>query len=1011
MGTLRFLLRRLAAQRMLGLAAVVTLSFSIGVLVAGPIYAEAARGEIWSSALAGASVTVTNARYEVEGSPRFPWSDVDAAVTEKVSGLPVRRLVPQGLSTVQLGIDGPSLPMVFRDGSQDHLSIHGDPPGPGEVLVSAGGVGGLSGIGIGDTIEVVGPAGDVQRLRVSGTYDPPDPDDPYWFGPLSPFPPYDPSNISKDPSPLVVGRQTYLDTAATVRLRSEFVWDAFLDLTHLPYGQIITVPAEIRAAGDTLRTEPGLGTLRASSGLSTLIQLQRQRTDQLNIPILLVVFQIAAVTLAVLAGVGALTLTRQSFELAVLHSRGVSTSKLLWAQAAQAGLTSALAYPVGLAIGVGITILAGYANGPRSPGVVFPVGINAAAALLGLIAAVAGAMILILLSIPLARRTVLEERRNVSREDRPLLARLPVELIVLPLGIVAFLRLRQQSQGAGAALGPLVLAAPTLLLFGLSFLSLRIMVWWGRRLDRRIGRMRRLPMYLSGRRLARSPGNGFATALLLLVATGLLVLATSYRDIVLTNHAEAALAQVGAAWNVAVSPPDGGLGAIERLPHAMTPVVRTGFSATSGSFSLPPTAFGIDPATFGQVAWWRSDYSPTPLSSILDRLATAPYGLAMTEAPSILELGLDMPPGTSGLTVTATVADADGKVTTATPVPVAPVVRLSLDGAGDRLLSITFQRAVGVVLPSRIPIRITRCDADGATVDLGGWIPISWRGSQGQAQSDGKGIRYTFSPGVGEVVGGVQAPAEPLPALVSGTVQDQLGTDFTIELAGGQTLPIHTIATASQFPAVPPGSAFIVMPGTALLQRLQAVPEKTGIGVSEVWADGPTNPSAELRRLGLVPDTVHSTTPIEEYLSQQPLSLAVGLNFAASLAGISLIVIGVAAGLYFAQRRRFFEFAALRAIGTGSTQIRRTLIVEQGVVLGFAIVAGLALGYLLLRLVMPSISQGFGVPFPAPRLVLDWKVMGIALVTIIGATMIALGFAVFSLMGSSVTAVQRGEVE
>jgi hypothetical protein len=37
MATLRFLLKRFVAQRLLGLAVVVTLAFSVGVLVAGPI--------------------------------------------------------------------------------------------------------------------------------------------------------------------------------------------------------------------------------------------------------------------------------------------------------------------------------------------------------------------------------------------------------------------------------------------------------------------------------------------------------------------------------------------------------------------------------------------------------------------------------------------------------------------------------------------------------------------------------------------------------------------------------------------------------------------------------------------------------------------------------------------------------------------------------------------------------------------------------------------------------------
>ena len=72
-----------------------------------------------------------------------------------------------------------------------------------------------------------------------------------------------------------------------------------------------------------------------------------QRVENLRVPILLVVFQIGAVTLAVLAGVGALTLTRQTFELAVLHSRGFSRRTLLFAQSVQASISAAIAFPLG----------------------------------------------------------------------------------------------------------------------------------------------------------------------------------------------------------------------------------------------------------------------------------------------------------------------------------------------------------------------------------------------------------------------------------------------------------------------------------------------------------------------------------------------------------------------------------------------------------------------------------------------------------------------------------------
>src|ERR671911_659344 len=88
MATLRFLLKRFAAQRLLGLAVVVTLAFSVGVLVAGPIYAEAAREAILSSELAGAAPTVKNARFQVFGDDSFDWGAADAVITDRIDSLP-----------------------------------------------------------------------------------------------------------------------------------------------------------------------------------------------------------------------------------------------------------------------------------------------------------------------------------------------------------------------------------------------------------------------------------------------------------------------------------------------------------------------------------------------------------------------------------------------------------------------------------------------------------------------------------------------------------------------------------------------------------------------------------------------------------------------------------------------------------------------------------------------------------------------------------------------------------
>jgi hypothetical protein len=263
----------------------------------------------------------------------------------------------------------------------------------------------------------------------------------------------------------------------------------------------------------------------------------------LRVPIFLVVFQIGAVALAIVAGVGSLVLTRQSFELAVLRSRGFSRRALLLGQAIQATLSALVAFPIGLLLGVGLAVLASNSNGPTLPGVLFPIRLSGSAQALGIAGAVLGAAALLVLSVPHVRRTILEERRLVSREERPLLARIPVELFVAPVAFFAFVQLRGGAVRTTAqreSLDPLVLLTPTLIIFVLSFLSLRLLLFLLRRLDRRVGRARRLPTYLAARRLGRSPGTSFATSLLLVLAFGLLVVATSYRAIVLGNHEDSA---------------------------------------------------------------------------------------------------------------------------------------------------------------------------------------------------------------------------------------------------------------------------------------------------------------------------------------------------------------------------------------------------------------------------------------------------------------------------------------
>ena len=1009
MATLRFLLKRFFAQRLLGLAIVVTLGFTIGVLVAGPIYADAAREAILSSAVSTAPVTVKNVRFLTYGNPAYDYETANATLEDEVSSLPVGEIVPQGRGTVRLVGADPNAPLsltvLFRDGATDHLPFRGEPPrGPGEIALPSG-IARLLGVDLGDTVTAVGPTGEQAELTLVGRFEPPDREDPFWFGDQTPFPPPDSTELS----PALMDRAGYLEVAPGLGVTSEYVWDVYLDLVGVPFVRAERIPQEIERISDELRATPEFTQLQVSTGLDTLITLVRQRVEDLRVPIFLVVFQIGAVTLAILAGVGSLVLSRQSFELAVLRSRGFSGGKLLAAQGVQAVFTAIVAYPLGLLLGMALAKLASNANGPSLPGVLFPIGLSTFALALGAIGALIGGITLILLSLPHVRRTILEERRLLSREDRPLISRVPVELFVLPVALFTFVELRGtavQSTSARDQLDPLVLLTPTLLIFALSFLALRLLLWVLRRLDRPVARTKSLPTYLATRRLSRSPGTSFATSLLLVLAVGLLIVSTSYRAIVLRNHEDTAHQQVGADWNVQIAVPDDPLIAARSVPPDAVAVVRSQpVFELPGSFTLTPSVIAVDPERYATGGWWRSDYSTTPLDTWLADIEVPDPAVPISGESFAATITAGAP--AEGLQLQVTYETGDDHVRTAsagTIVQGTKTYEAALDGA-DALLSISFLE-VATEAPDSFALEL-RDVAAGEPVTLGTWTPLRWRGSDGTVTPAGSGISVTIDSGAGHVVGGIAPPIGPLPALVSPEISRSQGSPFVATI-GGQRLDFQQVALAQAFPSVL--GDFVVVSTPALLRAAVRIPEP-GLALNEVWAMGEEDPRPALRRAGMIPGPTQAAGPIIGALAQLPQSLAVGMNFATAVGGLGLVVLGVAIGLYFAQRRREFEFASLRAMGTEPGQVSRVLLLEQGLMITFAILAGAGIGFGVLRLLMPYVGRSIGSAFPPPILVFDWPALAVSLSAIVAASAIGLLAALRALLRSSVTSVLRGEAE
>ena len=821
MEIVRFVIRRLHAQRALAVGIVATLAFAIAGISSAPIFIDGARAAIYQSAFANAPEPVRDIRISMFGKPT-DWTKSDQQVRAAISDVPTDAVVAQGLANARLPNYTGQLILMFRDGAGDHLAFtDGRAPRNGEVAIPSG-LAFAKGIGVGDELPVLGPSGVTVPLKITGIFEPPPRTDPFFFGEKSPF------SIPEDngpPPPVVTTRSTALDVSRRLGLSTSFSWDLYLPWDRMTWEQAQGLEAVQHRIDERLVETLTTSQAHVEGGIPELIGDVRRSVEDLRTPVFLVALQILLVGLAVIAGVGVLLAARQGLELAILHSRGFSRGWLFRVQLLQAGAAAVVALPIGLLFARALAAFAGSTTGERAPGIGFPTALSTASVRLAVAAAVVSAIVLALPSIAAVRRTIVAERHHASREDRALLARLPVELVVLPVGVLALVQLRQAPPTivTGAQpVQPLLLFAPTLLILGVTFLVVRLLSWTARALDGPVGRSRRLSTYLAGRRLARSGDASFAAALLVVLAVSLLVVATTFRATTERAHRDAAQAFTGAAWVGDIGQWPGG--AVGALPSGTTPVTRFFPSAVNGTLPSGTEGLGIDPETFEGSAWWRGDLADASLGDLMEDLRTPLPGAPLPDGARQLSFDMTAPSDVGAFDVRATVADPDGTIKATPSLPVVPgasAYTLDLDGA-SRLLSITIEaRSFGDLVPEGSVFEFSDVAADDSPLSLDGWSPVSHAGATGTLEATGGGWRYVVSALSGAQVAGIQSAPQPLPALVS----DAIDPSTTALFIAGVRVPIRPVAIPHAFPGVPSASPFVVISQPALQDVLRATPE------------------------------------------------------------------------------------------------------------------------------------------------------------------------------------------
>ena len=446
---------------------------------------------------------------------------------------------------------------------------------------------------------------------------------------------------------------------------------------------------------------------------------------------------------------------------------------------------------------------------------------------------------------------------------------------MLPVGD---LRVPPAARGAAPETGsgtidPLVLLAPTLLIVrGDRSSRSGLLLFAFHRLDRRdrpVAARARLPGRPAG--WPRHPGMGSAAALLLLLAMGLLVVSTSYRAIVLRNHAGRRAPTVGARLEHAGRPPR----AAARRRSRACRRTRRRWSRTE-----PDIGTGSSGSAAGGRAR-RSTRRPSPTAAggagdcaeLADRRDLSPRSTPRTSGCRCrgcldLRISLDVPADAAGASAGRDRGRDDGIVTTTgrrQAVSAGASATVSLAGAA-RLLSITLRgdrHAAGPAVP--VPDRRSARSTSTATrLGLATWSRVTWRGSDGHARARGRRAALRRQLGAGEVVRRTRyrrcrrcrrsCPPDAWPSA---------GATRSPSRSVGQQIEVRQVAEATQFPTVLPNAPFLVVPPPALLERELAVPE-AGHRARRGLGDGaPTIRAGAHRESASSSDEVRRAEPIE----------------------------------------------------------------------------------------------------------------------------------------------------
>jgi putative ABC transport system permease protein len=487
-----------------------------------------------------------------------------------------------------------------------------------------------------DVGDVLLPYQDDYRIKIVGVVAPADPDSEYWWGDehLLPFNILRESGLSQTDT-VFISLLAHPETIPQVAPEFTSSWRLFLDTGGITvrnadqvHDEVVNLQAQISAEGATLET-----------GLVRLIREYQDQRSLANTSLLLLTTQSFIAILYTLAMISTFTLDQSRSELASLASRGFSSSQISTIFAIEiAILAFGIALPAGPVIAfTGFNLWSSYSE-VHSTGAIPPES--------WILAVAAAFFAWLALVIPLylsTRRAVFDwHRRRARPVRRPLWQQLAFDIALLALGGLAYWQLNQAGSflrknaleggtSVTSAADPILLIGPTLFLFALGLIFLRLFPYLARIVARASNGLRGLPLALGLNRLARMPSGPNRIVLLISLTVGLGFFATVFANSVVDRQEQMAKYFAGADIRLTQAL-SGEMAAEDQQTVAQllgvestSQVYRTRSRWGEGSGTVVDF-LAVDPETFNSVSQFPPDISSVSMEPIMAVLEVSVSG-------------------------------------------------------------------------------------------------------------------------------------------------------------------------------------------------------------------------------------------------------------------------------------------------------------------------------------------------------------------------------------------------